>query len=83
MKGPLKIEGLFVEVKYGNFEKALRTFNKKVQDSGKLRELRDREGYEKPSIKRTRAKQLAVKREQRRVSESRLTKDAYTESREV
>ena len=48
------------------FTKALRIFNKKVQDSRLLRELREREYYERPSIVRKRKKAIAVKREQKR-----------------
>ncbi len=48
------------------FTKALRIFNKKVQDSRILRELREREYYERPSIVRKRKKAIAVKREQKR-----------------
>ena len=54
------------------FTKALRIFNKKVQDSRILRELREREYYEKPSIIRKRKKAIAVKREEKR-KESLLT----------
>ena len=54
------------------FTKAFRIFNKKVQDSRILRELREREYYERPSIIRKRKKAIAVKREQKRV-ESQLT----------
>jgi len=56
-----------------SFIRALRTFNKKVQESRLLRELRDREFYEKPSIVRKRKKDIAVKREKRRL-ESETTK---------
>ena len=49
------------------FTKAFRIFNKKVQDSRILRELREREYYERPSIIRKRKKAIAVKREQKRV----------------
>jgi len=55
------------------FIRALRTFNKKVQESRLLRELREREFYEKPSIVRKRKKDIAVKRETRR-RESEVTK---------
>lgn len=48
------------------FAKAFRIFNKKVQDSRILRELREREYYEKPSIIRKRKKAIAVKREEKR-----------------
>ena len=56
-----------------SFTKALRIFNKKVQDSRLLRDLREREYYERPSIIRKRKKAIAVKREQKRI-ESEITK---------
>jgi len=37
-----------------NFESLLRRFNKKVQQEGILSEVRRREHYEKPSVKRKR-----------------------------
>jgi len=39
-----------------SFESLLRRFNKKVQQGGVLSEVRRREHYEKPSIKRKRKK---------------------------
>ncbi len=68
-----EVPGLKVTVGDGEraFEKALRLFNKKVQASGLLRELRDREYYEKPSIVNKRKKDIAVKREQRKNQEAR------------
>ena len=56
------------------FTKALRIFNKKVQDSRMLRELREREYYERPSIVRKRKKAIAVKREQKRRESNSVTK---------
>ncbi len=44
-----------------SFESLLKRFNKKVQHTGILAELRRREHYEKPSIKRKR-KEAASKR---------------------
>ncbi len=49
---------LYVEVKDNNVEKALSLFKRKVKNSGLLKELRDREYYEKPSIKRRRKRKL-------------------------
>ena len=49
------------------FTKAFRIFNKKVQDSRILRELREREYYERPSIIRKRKRAIAIKREQKRL----------------
>ena len=50
-----------------SFESLLRRFNKKVQHAGILAELRRREHYEKPSIKRKR-KEAAKKRKTVRAS---------------
>ena len=49
-------KGLSVEVRNGDFNFALRKFKKKVAEDGVLQELRQREYYEKPSIKRAKAK---------------------------
>lgn len=44
-----------------NFENLLKRFNKKVQQTGILSELRHREYFEKPSVKRKR-KEAAKRR---------------------
>lgn len=44
-----------------SFESLLRRFNKKVQQEGILSEIRHREHYEKPSVRRKR-KEAAKKR---------------------
>ncbi len=49
-----------------SFTKAFRIFNKKVQESRLLQEIREREFYEKPSIVRKRKKEIAIKREAKR-----------------
>lgn len=49
-----------------SFEGALKRFKKIVEKSGVLTELRKREFYEKPSIKRKRKQIAAVKRSQRK-----------------
>ena len=43
-----------VKVYEGQFDKALRKFKKSVSNAGILEELRAREAYEKPSLKRKR-----------------------------
>ena len=48
--------GLSVEVRNGDFNFALRKFKKKVAEDGILQELRNREFFEKPSLKRKKAK---------------------------
>ncbi|MCB1215609.1 MAG: 30S ribosomal protein S21 [Deltaproteobacteria bacterium] len=54
---------LGVRVKEGeSFESAIRRFKKQCEKSGLLSELRKREFYEKPSLKRKRQKISARKR---------------------
>lgn len=69
--------GLTVVVEYGKFEKALRTFKKKVEESGLLKEVKDRQQYVKPSIKRKLAKSAAKKRWQKKLSQDSLPKKEY------
>ena len=55
----VEIRGLSVEVRNGDVNYALRKFKKKIQESGILQELRQREFYEKPSETRKKAKAAA------------------------
>jgi ribosomal protein S21 len=64
-----KYVGLTVEVRNDDFNRALRTFSKKVQDTGTLKEIRDRMSYEKPAVKRQRMKNQARKRWEKKVEE--------------
>ena len=66
------ISGLRVEVRNGDFNKALRTFKKKVQNDGLIQEYREREFYEKPSEKRKKAKAAARARWLRKQSKENL-----------
>lgn len=69
----MKLYGNTVFVKDGEpFEKALRRFKKKVQDSGLLQDLRDREFYEKPTTTRKRKKSAAKNRWQKQVRAQQL-----------
>ena len=52
-------KGLKVEVRNNDVNFALRKFKKKVQEDGILQEVRNREFYEKPSLKRKKAKAAA------------------------
>ncbi len=52
---------VFVEVRNGNLEKAMRVLKKKVQKSGLITELRDRQYYQKPSEKKREAKKAGIK----------------------
>lgn len=50
------IPGSKVEVRNNDFNRAFRRFKKKIQDDGILQELRERQHFEKPSIKRKKSK---------------------------
>ncbi len=54
------------------FDKALRLFKRKVEDSGLLKEIKDRMEYEKPSVARKVAKSRAVKRWQKKQEKTHL-----------
>ncbi len=49
-------QGLTVEVRNGDVNKALRIFKKKVQEAGIIQEVREREFYTKPSERRRKQK---------------------------
>lgn len=75
---PQPVRGLTVEVgPDGNVEKALRKFKKKVQESGLLQTLREREFYEKPTTARKKAKSQAKRRWQKKISSQALPKKLY------
>ena len=73
----MKLYGKTVIVKDGNVEKALRKFKKKVQDSGLLQELRDRETYEKPTTRKKRKKSAARNRWRKQLAAQTLPKKLY------
>ena len=52
-------------VKNGNVDRAMRTLKKKLQKEGLLRELKQRQFFEKPSAKKARKKAEGIKRYQR------------------
>ena len=54
-----------VIVKNGNVDRASRTLKKKLQKEGVLKELKQRQYFEKPSVKRARKKAEGIKRYQR------------------
>ena len=58
----MKLHGRTVIVPDGNVEKAMRKFKKKIQNSGLLLELRDRETYVKPTTRRKLKKGAAKSR---------------------
>jgi ribosomal protein S21 len=64
-----KPRGITVEVRGDDFGRALRTWSKKVQDSGLLQEVKERMAYEKKAIAKQRLKKQARKRWERKVEE--------------
>ena len=65
-------DGLTVEVRGDDFAGALRRFKKKVQEAGIIQEVRDRQEYVKPSIKRAKAKKAGIARWKKKLAKSDL-----------
>lgn len=55
-----------------NINQALRRFKKKVEESGKLLDLREKEFYEKPTTERKRAKGAAKARLAKKIKKEAL-----------
>ena len=71
------LSGNLVQVGDAPFEAAFRKFRKKIEDSGLLRDLRDREHYVKPTTVRKQKKAAAIKRWQREVAKTKLPPKMY------
>jgi ribosomal protein S21 len=67
-----KIRGTSVLVKDDQVEKALRKFKNKIQDSGKMDEVRDRGEYVKPTTERRVAANKARRRHLKQVETDEL-----------
>ena len=66
-----------VTVRDDNVERALRKFKKKIQESGLMDELRQRETYEKPTTERKRLKGAARARWRKKLRDQQLPKKLY------
>ena len=62
-----------VQVRNNNVEKAIRVLKKKIQKDGMMRELRQRQYYEKPTLKR----QRKLKETLRRVAKENRLREKY------
>lgn len=71
------MSGKKVIVHDNQVEKALRKFKKKVADSGLLQEVRDRQEFVKPTIKRKLAKSQAKRRWKKKLADQLLPKKLY------
>ena len=69
--------GRTVNVKDGNVDKALRKLKKKVNNSGILFEVKQRQEYVKPSTERKIAKSAAKKRWQKYLRQQQLPPKFY------
>jgi small subunit ribosomal protein S21 len=72
-----KFKGSSVEVKDGNVTTALRKFKKKMDESGKLIDVIEKQFYEKPTTKRKRKKAAAKARWRKQLREQQLPKKMY------
>lgn len=71
------IKGRKVIVNDGNAEKALRKFKKMITDYGTLQEVRDRQEFVKPTVKRKLAKSQAKRRWNKFLRDQSLPKKLY------
>ncbi len=71
------IRGRKVIVIDGNTEKALRKFKKLISDYNLLQEVRDRQEFVKPTVKRKLAKSRAKKRWERYLEDQQLPKKLF------
>ena len=69
--------GLYVEVKDGNVNVALRKFKKKVDESGLLVEVVKRQHFEKPTTEKKRKKGAARARWLKKLRDDSLPKKMY------
>lgn len=74
---PKFLNGSAIIVINDNVEKALRKLKKRVQESGVLQELREREHYEKPTTARKRAKNAAKRRWVKKLESEQLPKKLF------
>jgi ribosomal protein S21 len=73
----MSIKGRRVLVQDGNFEKALRKFKKKISDMDLLQEVRDRQEFVKPTVRRKLAKDKAKRRWQKQLRDQSLPKKLF------
>ena len=71
------IRGRKVLVNDGNTEKALRKFKKLITEYGTLQEVRDRQEFTKPTVKRKVAKSQAKRRWNKYLRDQSLPKKLY------
>ena len=70
-------QGRKIQVHDGNVEKALRKLKKKVSETGLLQEVRDRQEFVKPTVKRKLAHGQAKRRWKKYLREQQLPPKMY------
>jgi len=60
-------QGMVVQVRDGNVEKAIRVLKKKMLKNGIFQELRERQYYESKGTKRRKSKAAAIRRYKRKI----------------
>ena len=65
---------LIIKVQKGNINRALKQFKRKFRDTKVLKELRERKYYTKPSLKRRREKDEAIRKLKKQDDEQRTTR---------
>jgi small subunit ribosomal protein S21 len=71
------MRGVSVEVKEGNISVALRKLKKKIDDSGKLEDLKARTHFEKPTTERKRKAGAARARWLKKLRDNELPKKMF------
>jgi small subunit ribosomal protein S21 len=74
---PLRCPGATVFVKDDNVNVALRKFKNKVEEQGKLKTLKEKEFYEKPTTKRKRKAAAGKQRYRKALEKQQLPKKLY------
>lgn len=73
----MRLTGRTVQVNDGNVDRALRKFKKKIQASGLLQDLKDRECYVKPTTQRKKDRSLAKSRWRKKLADQALPKKLF------
>ena len=68
---------LIIKVQKGNINRALKQFKRKFRNTQVLKELRERKYYTKPSLKRRREKDEAIRKLKKQDDEYRTTRFKY------
>jgi small subunit ribosomal protein S21 len=74
---PKPIRGCSVIVQNDQVDKALRKFKKKIQESGLLEEIKERQHFEKPTTERKRKRGAAQARWRKKLRDQELPKKMY------